>query len=116
MTVPTRPADLIRQALSDAVIMRRNHPDAGDLALIARYEAARLALDQGRLTALESAAASHVNPDGTLTLSLADLLILRGSLRDSAAYRRGELCPSDPRSRMLAEAYAGLAHALGGDR
>jgi len=116
MNLPTRPSDLIQQSLSDAVLMRRNHPDAGDLNLIARYEAARLAIDQGRLSVLTSATASHVSPDGTVVLSLADLLVITGALRDAASYRRGEDCPDQPRNPVLAEAYSGLAFALGDDR
>ena len=116
MTVPTSPSDVIRQALSDAMHMRRNHPDAGDLQLIATYESARLAIDQARLVILTSEAASHVSPDGTVTLTLTDLLLMTGALRDAALYRRGEECREHPSNSVLAESYAGLAYALGDDR
>jgi hypothetical protein len=143
MTVPIapRPAAVIGLALSEAVDCQAARALAAPPAArqtralaearAATYRATAADLAAGRIVVLSSAAASHVAPDGTLSLALADLIMTLGALIDARAWRDyragawcedclglppGDLCSEHSRDVELSDAYAALSRALGDGR
>lgn len=123
-------AGAIARALDDAARFRRGDSSPADGDGLDDYRAAADRLRAGRIVVLSSQGASHLAPDGTVTLALADTVTLLGALRDGAEWRRwragawcaecatapDHVCQGCINDLDLADSYSVLSRALGDDR
>jgi hypothetical protein len=114
VNLPNDPASIIRQALADAVLYRTLYSDGASRGLAGEYRKTQLLMDAGLIHVLAAVTMTHVNPDGTITLSLDDVTVFGRSLADASRYRLRERCKRAPQNAALAAAYAALADMIRG--
>jgi hypothetical protein len=112
VNVQPPPYAVVRHALADAIMLNSDSDDPAVLALRERYRDSLLMLDLGLMHVIGPEGWTRLNPDGTVSLTLDDAVMITRALDDAISHRMRLRCRRSSENEPLRATYRMLAAAL----